>query len=141
MLLYSTVSLYERLAVGEDPGLSQKIHETFNKLPIEAGIYAPHRYSAYLSSHPDMVMGDLRDKDVDFDRMIEDKYPVTHVHASDIQYIVCDLLNDQCGWRQGGLNQDVIKRRADNIERLVQSGQWKIDSNEDNLVILRRTGK
>ena len=123
--------------VGTDP-LSPVLHDVFNKIPVEAGVYAPHRYSAYLSNRENMVMGDLAEPNLDFDAMLEARFDTTTVRPDQIDYIVCDLINDQCGRRQAGYSEDQIKRRLDNIARLVKSGRWQTFWNQHDVVILRR---
>jgi hypothetical protein len=138
LALFPALSLYVVLSLGRDEAFSRTLHEEFDSISRDAAVYSPHRYSAYLSNRDNMVMGDLRDKDLDFDAMIEGKFKTTDVHAAQIDYIVCDLVNDQCGWRQGGYDPDTTKLRADNIDRLLKSGQWKVFWNQNNVVILQR---
>jgi hypothetical protein len=73
--------------------------------------------------------------------MIDAQYATTNVHSGEIDYIVCDQANDQCGWRQGGYNPDIIKIRSDNLNHLLQSGKWQMQWNQDGVVILRRAAK
>ena len=124
--------------VGID-SLNPVLHEVFAKIPVEAGVYTPHRYSAYLSNRENMVMGDLADPDLDFDAMLNARFDTTTVRPDQIDYIVCDLINDQCGWRQAGYDADKIKQRVANIARLVKSGKWQTFWNQHDVVILRRT--
>jgi hypothetical protein len=141
LALFPALSLYVVFSVGRDEAFSSALHEAFDSISKDAAVYSPHRYSAYLSNRDNMVMGDLRDKNLDFDAMVEGEFKTTDVHAAQIDYIVCDLVNDQCGWRQGGYDPDTTKTRADNIDRLVKSGQWKIFWNQNNVVILERAGE
>ena len=90
---------------------------------------------------PNMVMGDLREDDLDFDAMIEAKAKTTDVHAAQIDYIVCDVDNDQCGWRQDNYDTETSKKRAANIQRLLESGEWKLFWNQSNVIILKRAGE
>jgi uncharacterized membrane protein len=135
----SALGGYEVLNAGREDGFSAVLHQAFAGVPREAGVYAPHRYSAYLSNRENMVMGDLRDENLDFDAMIESRYPLTDVHAAQIDYIVCDLQNDQCGWRRSGFDPTTAQRRADNLSKLVQSGRWQVFWNQNEVVILKRT--
>ena len=141
LLLFSASILYLNLDMGRDPAFSGALHQAFSAIPREAAVYSPHRYSAYLSNHENMVMGDLRQENLDFNAMIEAKFATTTVHSKDIDYIVCDVQNDQCGWRQGGYNPDTVKLRTANINRLLQSGQWRVQWSQDGVVILQRTGQ
>ncbi len=86
-----------------------------------------------------MVMGDLYAKDLDFDTMVEDNFATTDVHPDQIDYIVSDLQDDQCGWRQSG-DPTTVKLRSDIIAHLLKSGQWQVFWNQNNVVILQRTG-
>jgi hypothetical protein len=87
------------------------------------------------------VMGDLRDKNLDFDAMLNARFAETNVHPEQIDYIVCDFLNDQCGGRQTGYDPDMAKRRAENVDHLLESGQWQTFWLQNNVIILKRTGK
>ncbi len=136
--LCPVLGFYSVLAVGRDDALSAALHEEFSKIPPEAAVYSPHRYSAYLSDRPNLIMGDLYDKNLDFSGMVEARYVTTKVHADQIDFIVSDIENDQCGWRQGGANADASKLRADTINHLLQSGQWRMFWNQSNVVILQR---
>jgi hypothetical protein len=85
-----------------------------------------------------MVMGDLRDENLDFNAWVEGRYPLTDVHADQIDYIVSDLHNDQCGWRDFGVDPKMAQRRADNVNQLVKSGVWQVYWNQNDVVILKR---
>jgi hypothetical protein len=63
------------------------------------------------------------------------------VHPEQIDYIVCDTLNDQNGWRQANYSQATANRRIANVKRLIQSGQWELCFSLKDVVILRRIGK
>jgi Predicted membrane protein (DUF2079) len=139
--LCGTAGFYLGLDMGADTAFSETLHQTFDQIPVDAGVYAPHRYSAYLSNRENMAMGDLREPGFDFNAMIESKFSTTTVHPAQIDYIVCDLINDQCGWRQSGFNEQTSKQRADNVSKLVQSGQWQVFWNQNNVIILRRPPK
>jgi len=121
--------------------LSRDLHAAFEQIPTDAGVYAPHRYSAYLSNRDNMVMGDLSEEKFDFKAMVEERYGTTDVHAGQVDYIVCDVQNDQCGWRHIGLTPEVTKRRTDNINLLMKSGEWQMFWNKDDVVILKRVEK
>jgi hypothetical protein len=138
MVLCNMGEFYVRFDASADPATSKVLHAAFATIPTDAAVYSPHRYSAYLSNRENMVMGDLAAENLDFKTMLDAKFAVTHVHPDEIDYIVCDLQNDQCGWRQVGFTSDISKRRADNINRLVKSGQWQIFWNKSDVVILRR---
>jgi len=127
-----------RLDAGREEALSTALHKAFDKIPKDAGVYCPHRFSAYLSNRQNMVMGDLRDEDLDFKAMINNRFSITNVSSKQIKYIVCDLLSDQCGWVQDDFNQNVTNIRIANVNRLTQSGQWQLRYNQDNVIILQR---
>ena len=141
LLLLAASVFYFKLEMSQDTTLNNAVHQAFTDIPREAGVYSPHRFSAYLSNHENMVMGDLREPNFDFDAMIDAQYATTNVHSGEIDYIVCDQANDQCGWRQGGYNPDIIKIRSDNLNHLLQSGKWQMQWNQDGVVILRRAAK
>jgi uncharacterized membrane protein len=130
---------YQMLGAGRQDALSARLRQTFATIPREAGVYGPHRFSAYLSNRNNMVLGDLRDQNLDFDAMVEARYPLTDVHASQIDYIVSDMQNDQCGWRQAAYNEKLTQIRSANLNKLVKSGRWGIFWNQDDVVILKRT--
>jgi uncharacterized membrane protein len=138
LIFCSAFALYTRLDLGSREDLSARLRNIFENIPKDAGVYCPHRYSEYLSDRQNVVMGDLSDNDLDFQQMIESRFNLTDVHPEQIDYIVCDLLNDQCGWRQNNLNEDMSKRRASNINDLILSGRWQIAYNQNDVVILRR---
>jgi uncharacterized membrane protein len=139
LIFCSALGGYQLLNAGRDDEFSSVLRRAFAGIPREAGVYGPHRYSAYLSNRDNMVMGDLRDENLDFNAMIESRYLLTDVHAGQIDYIVCDLQNDQCGWRRSGFDPTTAQRRADNLKKLVQSGQWQLCWNQNDVVILKRT--
>jgi len=141
LTLCTAASLYLEFADGNDEAFSNDLHAVFATLPADAAVYSPHRYSAYLSNRPNMVMGDLRDENLDFNAMLDAKFSTTNVHPEQIDYIVCDLINDQCGWRQGGYNPVATQMRVTNFNRLVQTGQWRVYWNQNDVVILQRVGK
>jgi Predicted membrane protein (DUF2079) len=124
--------------VGTDSVLSETLHGVFAQIPREAGVYAPHRFSAYLSNRENMVMGDLREPGLDFDAMLNARYATTTVRPDQIDYIVSDLINDQCGRRQATFDEKITKQRAANIAKLIKSGHWQIQWDQDNVIVLRR---
>jgi hypothetical protein len=135
------LSFYVTLSAGRDEAFSNTLLEVFDRIPVEAAVYGPHRYSVYLSTRENMVMGDLSDGNLDFKTMVDKQFETTNVHADQIDYIVSDYLTDQCGWRQGYMDTNMTRRRMDNINRLLQSGQWQIFWNQNDVVILKRAGK
>jgi len=137
VLLSPAICEYAGFAAGAD-SFSDVLRQVFAQLPTEAAVYGPHRYSAYLSDRPDMVMGDLSEENLDFKKMLDQRFDVTDVHPEEIQYIVCDLMNDQCGWRLGGYDAAKTKRRVDNVQHLIASGQWTPLWSQQNVVILHR---
>ncbi|HEX4139411.1 MAG TPA: DUF2079 domain-containing protein [Candidatus Methylacidiphilales bacterium] len=140
LLLFYSLNFYFQLAGGTDENFTRTLREEFARIPSDAGVYGPHRYSAYLSDRPNMVMGDLRDgtAPVDFDEMVEKKFPTTDVHAQQIDYIVADFLTDQCGWRQAYWDPAQAKARSDSIKLLLASGKWQLAWQENDVVILQR---
>ncbi len=142
-VLTATVAISTYVIFGANGGeeLNGAIHREFDRISRDAAVYSPHRYSAYLSNRDNMVMGDLREDDLDFDAMIEAKAKTTDVHAAQIDYIVCDVDNDQCGWRQDNYDTETSKKRAANIQRLLESGEWKLFWNQSNVIILKRAGE
>jgi hypothetical protein len=73
--------------------------------------------------------------------MLDAKFSITDVHPEQIDYIVCDLVTDQCGWRREGIDSEGAKLRAANIKRLIDSGQWELFWRQSDVVILHRAGK
>ncbi|MEJ0000685.1 MAG: hypothetical protein WDO13_16865 [Verrucomicrobiota bacterium] len=129
---------YYQLSGGVDEDFSQTLREQFARIPPSATVYTPHRYSVYLSNRDNYVIGDLREANLDFNAMIQGRLAETNVRPEQIDYIVSDFLTDQCGWRNGFLSAEQFKNRADAIQRLVDSGNWKVDWQQDNVVILQR---
>lgn len=141
LLIYS-MAFYFQLFGGLDETFSRSLRNTFAQIPLDAAVYAPHRYSAYLSNRPNMVMGDMPKANVNFDDMVEAEYNKTTVHSSQIDYIVSDFWTDQCGYRRGFMSQDDTERRANAINKLIASGKWQVYWHQDDVVILQRaTGK
>jgi len=140
-LLCCATGFYMQFDAGRDNNFSNTLHEVFEKIPPEATVYTPHRYSAYLSNRQYMVIGDLRDEHLDFQAMMNARFEETNVHPEQVDYIVSDFMTDQCGWRNGFLNADLTQRRSDNIDSLVQSGQWQIFWQQNDVVILQRATK
>ena len=132
---------FSGLAGGRDEALNATLRAEFATLPSDAAVYGPTRYCAYLSNRTNIVIGDLHEENLDLDARLADEYDFTDVHPEQIDYIVCDLLNDQCGWRMAAYNADTTKIRAANLNRYVQSGRWQVFWNQSSVVILRRTGK
>jgi uncharacterized membrane protein len=141
LLLCGTAGFYIQATLYRDDDFSATLHQEFDTIPTTATVYSPHRYSAYLSNRVNMVMGDLRDKNLDFDAMLNARFAETNVHPEQIDYIVCDFLNDQCGGRQTGYDPNMAKRRAENVDHLLESGQWQTFWLQNNVIILKRTGK
>jgi len=138
LILCNMAQFYVRFDAMSDPVSSKELHDVFAKIPAEAGVYSPHRYSAYLSNRDNMVMGDLGQERFDFKEMVEAVSRTSDVHAAQIDYIVCDLQNDQCGWRHADIEPEKTKHRADNINQLIKSREWKIIWNKNDIVVLQR---
>ncbi len=136
------VEMYGGLILGRDDVFSGTLHQVFSRIPPEAAVYSPHRFSADLSNRVNMVMGDLGEDKRDFKQMLDERYDTTHVHPEQIDYIVCDFMNDQCGWRTvQGKDDGKAQQRAAAIQQLLKSGQWKVFWNQNNAVILIRAGE
>jgi hypothetical protein len=88
-----------------------------------------------------MVIGDLRDENLDFKAMMDARFDTTNVHPEQVDYIVCDFIADQCGCRQSWYDPDVTLRRMHNVDHLQQSGQWQTFWSKNYVVILKRVGK
>lgn len=140
-LTYEQWVLSKRHHAGGEEDINTAIRQEFTNIPVEAGVYAPHRFSAYLSNRVDMVMGDLKDEHLDFESMVNARVNETTVRAEQIDYIVVDLISDQCGLRLTMANQEQSQRRHDNIQHLLDTGRWELFWNEHDVVILRRVGK
>ena len=143
VILCAWTGFYVGFYMEHNEPLNKEIHAAFDKIPSGAAVYSPHRYSAYLSNRPNMVMGDLADEKLDFKAMLDARYGTTNVHPEQIDYIVCDIQNDQCGWRQGtgSSHPEISERRAANIKQLVDSGHWQFAWTEKDVVILHRINK
>jgi uncharacterized membrane protein len=129
---------YVQLSYGSDSYFCETLHEVFSAIPTTATVYSPHRFSAYLSNRENLVIGDLREKDLDFDAMVDAQFASTNVHSGQIDYIVCDFIADQCGWRQGYYDPNLVKRRVENVQRLIESGRWKTVWGQNDVTILKR---
>jgi len=138
LVLSTNAARYVGFYFDHREGLNDSLHDEFAKIPVNAAVYGPHRFSAYLSNRENMVMGDLRDEKLDFNAMLNARYSTTNVRPEQIDYIVCDLLDDQCGWRQGGFSAEWTQSRTDNVQRLIKTGQWQMFWNDSHVVILRR---
>lgn len=136
------VGLYAALGMGRDDAFNNNLCQVFARIPPEATVYSPHRYSAYLSNRANMVMGDLSDEKRDFKQLVDDQFKTTQIHSEQIDYIVCDRVNDQCGWRRDfGKDDGKAKLRTDEVDRLLKSGQWQVFFDQNSVVVLRRTGE
>jgi len=129
---------YYQLLTAVDEPFSTELRQEFAKIPDEASVYGPHRYSVYLSNRINFVMGDMPPAGADFDSMVEAQFDKTDVHANQIDFIVSDLWTDQCGWRRGFMSPQDSKRRQDAINRLVASGRWEVAWQSHDAFILRR---
>jgi uncharacterized membrane protein len=139
--LYPVAGYFSALLASREASLDQPLHVAFAALPKDAVVYTPTRFSAYLSNRPDIVVGDLSEENFDLSRRLDDEFAFTRIHPAQVDTIVCDILNDQCGPRMTGFDPAKAKMRAANIERLIQSGAWQVFYNQGNVVILRRAGK
>jgi hypothetical protein len=130
---------YFHLSAGADEGFSLTLREAFAKIPPGATVYTPHRYSVYLSNREYFVIGDLKGENLDFNAMMNEQYPRTHVHPGQVDYIVSDYMTDQCGWRGGYPSTEQFNARSDAIERLIATKGWSKVFDQSNVVILQRT--
>ena len=98
----------------DDPYETGMLHQVFDSIPKNACVYAPHRYSVYLSARPDMIMGDLQDPsfpNFNFYTYAEGKYPSTQLHASKVDFIFCNIATDQCGPAASRYNRGESEKR------------------------------
>jgi hypothetical protein len=137
----SALGFYFQLSAGADEPFSRELREQFAKIPPSATVYGPHRYSVYLSNRDNMVIGDLSEANLDFNAILNARYPETNVRPGQVDYIVSDFLTDQCGWREGFMNDTQHKARSDAIDRLVASGKWARWWQANDVVILQRVAK
>jgi uncharacterized membrane protein len=131
-------SYYYQLFTAVDEPFSTMLRQEFAKIPENATVYGPHRYSIYLGNRINFLMGDMPPENTDFNDMVESQFAKYNVHAEHIDYIVADFWTDQCGWRRGFLSQQDSQRRRDAIDRLVAGGQWEIAWQVNDTVILER---
>jgi uncharacterized membrane protein len=141
LALIPVAKYFSGLAQGRDEALSSTLHAAFETIPPEAAVYTATRYCAYLSNRTNIVVGDLAEENFDFKARLDAESGFTGVPPEQIDYIVCDILNGQCGPRLGGFNPEAAKIRAENVRRYLDSGQWQVFWNQSNVVILRRAGK
>jgi hypothetical protein len=141
LALYPMAGSFAKLARGRDEPFNATLRAAFDTIPPDAAVFGPTRFSAYLSNRTNIVMGDLSDENLDFKAKLDEEANFTGVHPEQIDYIVCDILNDQCGWRLGRFDPDLAKIRAANIDRYIAGGQWQVFWSEGDVVILRRGGK
>jgi uncharacterized membrane protein len=140
LILIPVAREFYGLSQGRDEPFNAALRQVFSTIPASAAVYAPTRYSAYLSNRTDIVLGDLRDENFNFNGFLNEESTFTGVRPGQIGYIVCDILNDQSGWRTGRFDADISKIRAANLKRFLDSGQWQIFWNKKNVVILKRVG-
>lgn len=122
---------------GEE-ALNTELRREFARLPVNAGVYAPHRHSGYLSNRVNMVIGDLAETPFDFDAMLNARLAETTVRPDQIEYIVVDQITDQCGSRKRLLDTAASQKRHENIQKLLDTGRWQIVYNQEYVVILQR---
>jgi len=138
LTLCLAASYYTELITAVDEPFSAMLREEFAKIPPEATVYGPHRYSIYLGNRVNFLMGDMPPANTPFDDMVNRQFDKYNVHARQIDYIVSDYWTDQCGWRRGFMNPPDLQRRQDAVSRLVASGQWEIAWQVNDAVILQR---
>ncbi len=138
LTLCLAASYYTELITAVDEPFSTMLREELAKIPPEATVYGPHRYSIYLGNRVNFLMGDMPPANTTFDDMVNRQFDKYNVHAGQIDYIVSDYWTDQCGWRRGFMNPPDLQRRQDAVSRLVASGQWEIAWQVNDAVILER---
>jgi uncharacterized membrane protein len=138
LTLCFSASYYYQLVTAIDEPFSTMLRQEFAKIPSDATVYGPHRYSIYLGNRINFLMGDMPPGNTDFDNMVDSQFAKYNVHAEHIDYIVTDFWTDQCGWRRGFMSPQDSQRRQDAINRLVASGQWEIAWQVNDTVILQR---
>jgi hypothetical protein len=141
LALYPVARDFAGLTRDRDEALNRDLRAAFEAIPADAGVYTATRFSAYLSNRPDIVMGDLAEPHFDLKARLDEEFAFTDVRPEQVDYIVCDILNDQCGPRMSGFHSGEAKIRAANIVRYIRSGQWQVFLNESYVVILRRAGR
>jgi hypothetical protein len=87
-----------------------------------------------------MVLADLPGDKSTLENEIATRYGTTNVRPDQIDYVVSDLWNDQCGWRQAGQETAAMKQRSAFVQRLIASKQWQMFWTKDDVVILKRVG-
>ncbi|PAW77131.1 MAG: hypothetical protein B9S32_12690 [Verrucomicrobia bacterium Tous-C9LFEB] len=137
-LVYEYTLMKARYHGDGEEQANTELRREFARIPVEAGVYAPHRHSGYLSNRVNMVMGDLQQDHLDFDQMIAARQAETTVRPDQIDYIVVDQIADQCGPRKTLFKQEITQKRHANIQKLVDSGRWQIIYNQEYVVILQR---
>jgi uncharacterized membrane protein len=129
---------YNQLAGGIDEPFSTMLRQQFARIPPDATVYGPHRFSIYLSNRVNFVMGDMPPEGTSFDDMVEAEFDRFNVHPAQIDFIVTDFWTDQCGWRRGFLSEQDTQKRQDAINKLIASRQWAIAWQANDVVILQR---
>lgn len=129
--------------IEQEPGnrhnpFNVELRRAFEALPRSAGVFCQHRYSAWLSNRRVLVMGDFIDGNPDFDAAVNARAAETGVSAAQIEFIVCDLRDGQCGPRGINLHRDEYARRQVALAAMKASGKWIVWWERDEAVILRR---
>jgi len=138
LTLCLAATYYSELITAVDEPFSTMLRQEFAKIPPEATVYGPHRYSIFLGNRVNFLMGDMPPANTNFDDMVDSQFAKYNVHAEHIDYIVSDYWTDQCGWRRGFMNPQDSQRRQDAVNRLVASGQWEVAWQVNDTVILQR---
>jgi uncharacterized membrane protein len=141
ILVCTAAGYFQQLGLAKDATFNGELHAAFKTIPADAGVYSPHRFSAYLSNRENMVLGDLYEDDFDFNKMLNATSGITDVRPEQIDYIVSDFENDQCGFRGGAYNEAKTKKREAFIDYLLKSGEWEMFWNKNSVVILKRVEK
>ena len=141
LLLCASYGTYAVVNGENEDAVNAQVRSALALIPKEAGVYGPHRYSEFLSDRQNMVMGDLAESNLDFKAMLDSRFATTDVHPEEIDYIVCDFVNDQCGWRRAGYDPNDMRQRKQNVNALLKSGEWQLCYRNFDIAILKRANK
>ena len=77
LVLIPVAREFTGLAGGRDEAFNSTLRQTFDTIPKTAAVYSPTRYSAYLSGRTNIVLGDLREENFDFEKFLGEEYSFT----------------------------------------------------------------
>jgi uncharacterized membrane protein len=132
---------FSALAQTRDEAFNATVHQAFATIPANAVVFTQTRFSAYLSNRTDLVVGDPRDENFNFEDFLNEMSGITGVRPGQVDYIVCDIITCYTEAAAGRFDPDLAKNRAANLKRLLATGQWQIIWNQQNVVILKRARK